>query len=201
MHLACLADGFRATADGRMPKAAYHRSVSKPVVAVGLLAVMGGAWYWALLPSAPAAVSRRPVSPVVAGSPSPAVPSVRLADLAAEAASRPMPGGGRNPFAIGLPVATADDSHAGRRAPAAPLATSSPRPAPVWPHLDLIGLAEARDGGGLVRTAIVSGPHGVYHARAGELVEQVYRVERIGGDGVDIRLLPEDRMLRLALRP
>jgi len=85
VHLACLADGFRATADGRMPKAAYHRSVSKPVVAVGLLAVMGGAWYWALLPSAPAAVSRRPVSPVVAGSPSPAVPSVRLADLAAEA--------------------------------------------------------------------------------------------------------------------
>ena len=75
------------------------------------------------------------------------------------------------------------------------------RRAPAWPRLDLIGLAEAREGGGLVRTAIVSGPHGVHHARAGELLEQVYRVERIGGDGVDVRLLPEDRMLRLALRP
>jgi hypothetical protein len=111
-----------------------------------------------------------------------------------------MPGGGRNPFANGLPVAPAVDSTIGRRA-LAPSATSSVRPAPVWPHLDLIGVAEAREGGGLVRTAIVSGPHGVYHARAGELLEQVYRVERIGGDGVDLRLVPEDRMLRLALRP
>jgi hypothetical protein len=83
---------------------------------------------------------------------------------------------------------------------AAPLVSPGPA-APVWPRLELIGVAEALDGGALVRTAIMSGPHGVHHARAGELLEQVYRVERIGGDGVDVRLLPEDRVLRLALRP
>ena len=110
--------------DGRRPRCRrprYDRPMSKPVLAVGLLAVMGGAWYWALLPSAPAAVSRRPVSPVVAGPPRPAVPAVRLDNLAVEAASRPMPRRGRAiPSRTECAVATADDSHVGRRAPAAP---------------------------------------------------------------------------------
>ena len=71
----------------------------------------------------------------------------------------------------------------------------------AWPRLELIGLAEAREGAGLVRTAIVSGPRGVHHARPGELVEEVYRLERVGAEGADLRLLPEDRLVRLVLRP
>ena len=72
---------------------------------------------------------------------------------------------------------------------------------PAWPRVELIGVAEARASSGLVRTAIVSGPHGVHHARPGDVIEQVYRVERIGGDVVELQLLPERRTLRLALRP
>jgi hypothetical protein len=41
----------------------------------------------------------------------------------------------------------------------------------------------------------------VHHARPGDLLEQVYRLERITASGVDIRLLPEDRVVHLALRP
>lgn len=176
------------------------RGVSKPVLAVGLLATMMGAWYWAMQPPTQLVVSRRAVSPSAAARPPGGVPAVRLADLAAEA-ERPTPAAGRNPFASGESVSQGRGAGAGNDA-AAPASLVSPGPpAPAWPRLELIGVAEARDGTGIVRTAIVSGPHGVHHARAGDLLEQVYRVERIGGDGVDVRLMPEDRMLRLALRP
>ena len=184
---------------GRVPKAAYDRPMSKPVLAVGLLATMAGAWYWALLPAAQLVVAPAGVRRAAARAPR-AVPAVRLADLAVEAAS---PADARRRGAIRSrmesPVALASDSRAAAGAPRAPPPCASARRAGVaTPRL--IGVAEARDGSGLVRTAIVSGPHGVHHARAGDLLEQVYRVERIGGDGVDVRLLPEDRMLRLALR-
>ena len=176
------------------------RPMSKQVLAVGLLATMVGAWYWAMLPAAELVVSRRPVSPVAAARPLPDVPAVRLADLAVEAASRPTPDDRRNPFASGVSVAPGAIAGRGAASAAAPVVSPGP-PVPTWPRLELIGVAEARVDSGLVRTAIVSGPHGVHHVRAGELLEQVYRVERIGGDGVDVRLLPEDRLLRLALRP
>jgi hypothetical protein len=52
-----------------------------------------------------------------------------------------------------------------------------------------------------MRTAVIAGPRGVHHARPGDLLEQVYRLERITASGVDIRLLPEDRVVHLALRP
>ncbi|WP_157899485.1 hypothetical protein [Luteitalea pratensis] len=176
--------------------------MSKPVLAVGLLALMVGAWYWALLPHTQLVVARRLALPVATARSGPDVPAVRLADLAVEAAQRPMPDDGRNPFANGVSTSRGASAGADRGEAAAATPIVAPgAPVPAWPRLELIGVAEARDGSGLVRTAIVSGPHGVHHARAGEVLEQVYRVERIGGDGVDVRLLPEDRMLRLALRP
>ena len=176
--------------------------MSKRVLAVGLLATMVGAWYWALWPQAQLVVSRRPVSPVASARPLPDVPAVRLADLAVVTARRPTPDGRRNPFAHDAAVTAAGRAGSGGEVVGTPAPVVSPGPpVPAWPSLHLIGVAEVRDGNGLVRTAIVSGPHGVHHARAGELLEQVYRVERIGGDGVDVRLLPEDRVLRLALRP
>jgi hypothetical protein len=73
--------------------------------------------------------------------------------------------------------------------------------APTWPRVALIGVAEAGEGAHVVRTAVVSGPHGVHHVRPGDVFEQVYRVERVGASAVDLELLPERRSLRLALRP
>jgi Tfp pilus assembly protein PilP len=179
------------------------RPMAKPVLAVGLLATMVGVWYWALQPPAPTVPSRAVGPPAVRARPLVAVPTVHLPDLAVAPASRRAPGVARNPFARGVSVAQSDQAQrrAGVKAPdAAPRPAPGP-PVPVWPRLDLIGVAEAREGDGLVRTAIVSGPHGVHHVRSGDVVEQVYRIERVGGDGVDVRLLPEDRTLRLALRP
>ena len=179
------------------------RPMSKPVLAVGLLATMVGVWYWALQPPTPTVPSRSAGQPAVRARPLVTVPTVHLSDLAVESGSRPAPGVARNPFARGVTVAPGDDAHrhAGVRAREAASTLAPGPPVPVWPRLDLIGVAEAREGDGLVRTAIVSGPHGVHHVRSGDIVEQVYRIERVGGDGVDVRLLPEDRTLRLALRP
>jgi hypothetical protein len=84
---------------------------------------------------------------------------------------------------------------------AVPVSAPAAPTAPVWPRVALIGVAEGREGAALVRTAIVSGPQGVHHARAGDVVEGVYRVERIAADSVDVRLVPEDRVVRLGLRP
>jgi hypothetical protein len=176
--------------------------VSKPVLAVGLLVAMAGAWYWALLPAvhAPTPGSGRRVATVPAAV---EVPDVRLGDLAAHGASMPLPVGTRNPF---------QDAHAPTPGTATPTAAPvepvpaaggamAESPAPSWPRLELIGLAEARQGGALVRTAVVAGPRGVMHARPGDVLERVYRLERIGADGVDVRLVPEDRVIRLALAP
>ena len=175
-------------------------SMSKPLLAAGLLATMAGMWYWALLPTTRLG-ARPPMPTAIATRPSAAIPTVRLGSLAAEPVSVPAPPTGRNPFARGLLVVGNTDASRGPATDAAPSIAAPERGTTVWPSLDLIGVAEAREDGGIVRVAIVSGPQGVYHARAGELLEQVYRVERIAPDGVDIRLVPEDRTLRLALRP
>ena len=176
--------------------------MSKPVLAMGLLATMAGAWYWALLPAAP-----RPVPPGMTRAAVPprvvvAVPAVRLEQLAARQGAHQVPAGARNPFSSSAAASTATIAGGSSRAagPVVPTPAAAPA-APEWPRLTLIGLAEAREGDGLVRTAVVSGPHGVVHARAGDLIERVYRVERIGGDGVDLQLVPEGRTVRLALRP
>lgn len=174
--------------------------MSRRVVAAGLLLAMIGAWYWALMPAVPA------VSPPTrAGAAAPraaaSVPAVRLERLTAPDV-RPAPEHGRNPFRSGTVVGAP-----GTSAVPAPAATAVPSPssdvAPTttWPRIDLIGVAEGREGGALVRTAIVAGPRGVQHARVGDVIEQVYRVDRIAAGGVEVRLLPEARTLRLVLRP
>jgi hypothetical protein len=170
---------------------------------MGLLATMVGAWYWALLPAAP-----RPVPPSLTRVTLPQrvvveVPTVRLEQLAARQGAHEVGAGARNPFSSSSEGSTAvaaagTSRHADTVMATAPAAAPA---APEWPRLTLIGLAEAREGDGVVRTAVISGPHGVVHARPGDLIERVYRVERIGGDGVDLQLVPEGRTVRLALRP
>lgn len=129
------------------------------------------------------------------------VPAVRLPQLSAAVPTRSRPpDGGRNPFEAAVamrPVAPLGP----RSAPAAPVHTPPLPAAPSWPRLDLIGVAEAQEGAAVVRTAVIAGPRGVQHARPGDLLEQVYRLERVTPAGVDLRLLPEDRLVHLALRP
>ena len=180
------------------------RPMSKPFVAMGLLAAMAGAWYWALMPSAPSVPMKSAATSAVARGATTSVPVVRLDHLAAQDAARPVPDDGRNPFGGGPGLLASAGQSTSPVPTTVALPSSSPvvdAAAPTWPRLELIGVAEGREGGGLVRTAIISGPHGVQHARAGDVLEQVYRVERIGADGVDVRLVPEDRLLRLTLRP
>lgn len=169
-------------------------------MAAGLLVAMAGAWYWAFMPSVPA-------PPVQTGGraalsrPASAVPAVGLDRLAAHDV-RPVPEPGRNPFQSGAAPRVALPVGERSVAPAAgPSSSSGVVAAPTWPRLDLIGVAEAREAGAVVRTAILAGPRGVQHARVGDVVEQVYRVDRIADRSVEVRLLPEQRTLRLALRP
>lgn len=175
--------------------------MSKPVLAVALLAVMAGVWYRALEPATPSArlpaATRAPIQTVHTRA-----PVVRLDALAPHTADRPAPGGWRNPFRESGPPAS--DTTSSAASPPVPGSSTSETPVapppPAWPRLELIGLAETSQGGGLIRTAIVSGPQGVLHARPGDVLAGVYRLERIGVDGVEVRLLSEDRIIRLPLR-
>jgi len=175
--------------------------MTKPVLAGALLVVAAGAWHFALRPAvAPMPMPTSARAPAAAAArAATAVPTVRLEQLIAPGSLRPAPGASRNPFASTV-AGSATRAASGTTTGPAPLAMETP-PAPAWPRVTLIGVAETDEGRGLARTAIVSGPHGVHHARPGDVIEQVYRVERIGADAVDLLLLPEGRTLQLALRP
>lgn len=178
--------------------------MAKAALAAGLLLVMAGAWYVALWGRPPLGSSSRPASPPVR-SPSSTGPAL---DVHLERLTRrdtpSRPDTMRDPFArrvVEGPAARADGPAASPvRAPGTP-AGQVGETVSAWPSLQLIGVAESRDGGAVVRTAILSSAGGVHHARPGELLERVYRVERIGADGVDVRLVPEDRLVHLSLRP
>ena len=174
--------------------------VSKATLAMGLLAVMAGAWYWALRPWTPSTSQPLPVARLASSAAGDVMPAVRLRRLSSHSASVPPSArDSRDPFKRGIAHAAPEQPRRAERTVAAPAPTSAPTPA--WPRVELIGIAETREATGLVRIAIVSGPAGVYHVRPGDLVEDVYRIERIATDGVDVRLLPEDRALRLMLQP
>jgi len=173
------------------------RQMGKPVLAAVLLMTMAGAWTWVLWPAIPTpAATSLPPTP---GASQPPVPRVRLERLGRSAA-----GVDANRLTDPFRRPHAGDGSASR--PALPPASdtapavSAPEP-PPWPRLELIGVAESQEGGRAALTAIVSGPAGVLHARPGDVLERVYRVERLDASGIDVRLLPEDRLFRLALRP
>lgn len=175
----------------------YDPVVAKPLLAMVLLTVMAGAWAWVLWPTPPSDDGITQLTR--AAPPEPPVTAVRLEQL-----GRGSPGVetslGADPFR-GRTVPRSEPSRPNAAVPFVPAATSMLPEPPRWPRLELIGLAERQEDGRAVQTAILSGPAGVLHARSGDVLEQVYRVERIGPEGVDVRLLPEGRLLRLALRP
>lgn len=145
------------------------RPMSKPALAAGLLVVMAGACYWALMPSVPHAAPDRSIARLPASAPSSRVPVVRLGALADRRDARPGAGARRNPFGAGSQAeSNTPQSTAARPRPNQVAATTSAPDAPQWPRLELIGLAEAREGGAVVRTAIISMPQGVLHATPGE---------------------------------
>lgn len=185
-----------------MTKAEYDPPMSKPAAALGLLAVMAGSWYWALTPASPTPGPRRSSGPTPAAARASQVPAVRLDALGTRGQQQPTAGAGRNPFGTAAPESGArtPSQSASRVRPIAATAADPAHAPPQWPRLELIGLAEAREGSGLVRTAILSVPQGVLHARPGDVLADVYRLERIGVDAVEVRLLPEDRVVRLPLR-
>lgn len=169
--------------------------MARSALAICLLVVLGLAWYRVLAPPA-----------VRVG---PLVPAARSARVELRAATTvvnldrlrrrhgPAPDEpGRDPFRM----RTAAPRPVGATA-VAPAALSTAPQVPVWPRIELIGVAEAVHDDAVVRTAILAGAQGVHHVRVGELVEQVYRLERIGTDVVDLRLVPENRIVRRALKP
>lgn len=183
-----------------------RRVTSKGWLASALLATMAAAWWWALEPSTyrPLSAGSNPDVRAPAG-PAEAPPAVALDRLRHWESSSASPGAtDRDPFGGRLARGgseTSSSTNAAGRALAASLADPAPSTGASWPRLDLIGLGERTTDGKRERVAILSGERGVLHVRAGELIERVYRVERVGDDAVEIRLLPEDRTFRLALRP
>lgn len=173
--------------------------MTKPVLAGALLVVAAGAWHVALRPAVAPMPTTARAPAAVAAQAATAVPTVRLEQLNAPVSLRPAPAASRNPFASTV-AGSAARAASGLTPGPAPLTMETP-PAPAWPRVTLIGVAETDEGRGLARTAIISGPHGVHHARPGDVIEQVYRVQRVGADAVDLLLLPEGRTLQLALRP
>jgi hypothetical protein len=69
-----------------------------------------------------------------------------------------------------------------------------------WPRLELIGIGTARTADGDGHVAVLAGDRGVIHAGAGDNVLEVYRIERVSKDAVEVRLIPEDRVFTLRLR-
>lgn len=173
----------------------------KGVVAAVLLALMGGAWWWTLSQPAfrPTTTAAAPLPPRPATSTS-APPEVALHRLRPPA-PEPVDRVGRDPFAGGpgpsvtaLPPA-AQVGRAGEQSGS----SSGAAPVPVWPRLELIGIG-ARTAGATTRVAVLAGERGVVHAGAGDLVWEVYRIDRVQDDAVEVTLLPERRAFTLRLR-
>lgn len=176
----------------------------KAVAAAVLLALMGGAWWWTL--SQP---SFRPATTTATPLPSPAArssgtaPEVALHRLRPGTAE-PVDREGRDPFGGGPSRAVAALPHAAQANRTGASSAATPEPgsdataAPVWPRLELIGIA-ARSSGASSRVAVLAGERGIVHAGAGDVVWEVYRIDLVRDDAVDVTLLPERRALTLRL--
>jgi hypothetical protein len=90
----------------------------------------------------------------------------------------------RNPFAFATPAAARNLTHPG---PAEPLAGSVPaNPVQIPPPFTLVGLAEDRDAGAVVMTAILSSPGALLFVKQGDRVAGGYRVAAISSDSVEL---------------
>jgi hypothetical protein len=103
----------------------------------------------------------------------------------------------RNPFRF--PPAAVAPARRAVRAAETPAVASVVPPAPVFPFR-LTGMASDASTGATVRTAVLSSAAlGLVLARAGDVVADVYRVERIEDDAVEVVDLRDSRTIRLTL--
>jgi hypothetical protein len=174
--------------------------VSRTVTLVAvLLVVTAGAWWGGLL-QPPADLPVRP-TPLIPPTGAVQAPPLVALDRLRRVPPPPPAAADRDPF---QPTRALVQSSANGRVDPGGGGELPPeddtRTAPSWPRLELIGIAERTADGGEARVAIIAGARGVHHVRAGEIVEQVYRVERVGADAIEVRLVPEDRVFRVGLR-
>jgi hypothetical protein len=121
--------------------------------------------------------------------------TARLRTFATEAPPPRAPG--RNPFRFGESRLRPKASPSPRIAPVD--TTPQAAPAPVEPRLELVGMAERREGDGIVRTAILAGFGDVHLVRVGDRVAGRFTVLSIGADAVELQDEVAQSVLRLAL--
>src|SRR5688572_5893449 len=157
-------------------------------VATGATALAG----WLATPASPARGTARS-----AGAPRSAPATVSLEQEAARLAVRNRAATdferpGRNPFQFSVTPAPV-------RRPVvaeATVAASAAPQAPVFPFR-LTGMARDDSTGTLVRTAILSSATALVLARAGDMVAESYRIERVDDDAVDVVDVRDGRVIRL----
>lgn len=85
---------------------------------------------------------------------------------------------------------------------AAPVAPASLTPAPVAPPtFMLVGVAEDRQGDGVIRTAVVSGGGELWLVKAGESVDGKFTVTAVDADAVELIRADTGTAVRLTFRP
>jgi hypothetical protein len=88
-------------------------------------------------------------------------------------------------------------------APRVVAATDDAAPEPVAasrPAFSLIGIAEEAAAGGVTRTAIVALPGDLFLVKAGELIQDRYRVSQVSSDAVQVVDTATEQPFTLALR-
>lgn len=171
----------------------------RSAVAAGLLVAMAGAWWWVL--SGPSFRPGTPAAPVVPASlpSSIEMPQVELGRLDGAVATRQAVR--RNPFGGATAVAAGGSGAGGRTPPERVEAATMPSSdAPATPRISLIGMSAQATPAGVERVAVFAGERGVLHARVGDVVADVYRVQRIDEDIVVLVRLADEQTLTLRLR-
>lgn len=168
---------------------------AKSVLAAALVATLAGAWWWVLSgssfqPAPTTAPLARP--PAAVGADAPRVALDRLAARVTPPASAV-----RDPFRQRGSQAVAGAAAAAADVAAAP--AELPPARPHWPTLSLIGVSQRTTTDGVRRVAVLAGERGVIHAAAGDQVAEVYRVEQVRDDAIDLLLVPESRVVTLRL--
>ncbi len=171
----------------------------KGVLAAVLLGLMGVMWWVQIVPSPPTGVPPATRRATPAGL---EAPDVELRRLLERTVAVPLNGARRDPFGGERASGASGTASSGavRRDAAGLRDGEDTVAAPSWPRLELIGVAKTRTADGDGHVAVLAGDRGVIHARAGDVVAEVYRIEGVSDDAVEVLLMPEDRVFTLTLR-
>ena len=169
-------------------------------------AVSGATLLAGWIASVPPAPTTPSAAPSSSQSPRTAAAAADISELAARLQTRPGQGAGynepeRNLFRFGpnRPVRSEAPEPIVSALPPPPpeILPQAPPPLPI----SLSGVASDSQGGGTVRTAILSSPGGVLLVKEGDEVLGQYRVGAVGEDSVELTRLSDGTALRIALKP